>query len=344
MTVTCVVQARTGSTRLPGKVLAELCGRPMLAFLLERLVSLHVDHLVVATSDLVQDDPVADAARRRGVDVVRGSESDVLDRFLRALDAYPADVVVRLTADCPLSDPAIIEAAIDLRAATGADYASNSLLRTFPVGLDVEVVSTDALREAAAEATDAAEREHVMPFIYRRPERYRLAALRTPALAATQRWTVDTPADLERVRSIVARLRNPLSADWLEMLAVAPAPAARGETSAELVPATTEDAGRILAISSDVDAVRLGAADPVLPSSDQVHGGTRTWLVRRDDEVLGWVQVDVKGGVGRLGGRARKGNADVVRACLREAMRTDFQVREWDEEPWVTGEQARPAS
>lgn len=315
----------------------------MLGFLLDRLASLRVDNLVVATSALTRDDPVAEVAQLRGVDVVRGSESDVLERFVLALDAFQADVVVRVTADCPLSDPAVIEAAIDLRAATCADYASNSLFRTFPLGLDVEVVSATALREAAAEATDVAEREHVMPFIYRRPERYRLAALRTPALAAAQRWTVDTPADLERVRGIVAGLENPLTAGWREMLAAAPT-AVRSEVSAELAPATTEDSGRILEISNDLDAVPVGTLKPVPLTGDQLHGGTRTWLVRRDGEVLGWVQVDVKGGVGRLGGRARSGTADVVLTCLREALRTDFQVREWDEEPWLTGEPGRPAS
>ena len=258
MTVTCVVQARTGSTRLPGKVLADVHGRPMLGFLLDRLARLRVDNLVVATSELPQDEPVADVARACGVAVVRGSESDVLQRFVRALDAFPADVVVRVTADCPLSDPAVIEAAIRLQAATGADYVSNALLRTFPVGLDVEVVTAAALREAGDEADDGPEREHVMPFVYRRPERYRLAALRTPERLAGRRWTVDTAADLDRVRAIVAALDDPVRATWHDMLAVDTPPPGGGEGSPELVPALPADNQLMAGMTDDAGTERLG--------------------------------------------------------------------------------------
>ena len=121
MTTLAVVQARMGSTRLPGKVLADLGGRPLLRFLLDRLSDLDVDHLVVATSDLPGDDAVADVAAAAGVEVVRGSERDVLARFVAALDEHPADTVVRLTADCPLVDPAIVRAALDLHRTSGAD-------------------------------------------------------------------------------------------------------------------------------------------------------------------------------------------------------------------------------
>ena len=316
MTVTCVVQARAGSTRLPGKVLADLGGRPMLAFLLDRLAGLRVDNLVVATSDLPQDDAVADVARGRSVDVVRGSEADVLDRFVKALDAFPADLVVRVTADCPLSDPAIIEAAVDLARATTADYTSNSLLRTFPVGLDVEVVTAGALREAAAEAVDPPEREHVLPFVYRRPERYRLAALRTPERLAARRWTVDTPADLDRVRRIVAALDDPLRATWHDMLAVDEPDLVAGAETAELLPATTADNEVIVEMVGDPGIEPLGTGAPILPTGDDVHGPTRTWLVRMDADIVGWVQITVDGGVGRLCGGARRGRADVVLGAM----------------------------
>jgi spore coat polysaccharide biosynthesis protein SpsF len=343
VTVTCVVQARTGSTRLPGKVLADLHGRPMLGFLLDRLARLEVDDLVVATSDLARDDPVAEVARTRGVAVVRGSEADVLDRFLTALDAFPADVVVRVTADCPLSDPAVIRAAIELQAATGADYVSNSLLRTFPVGLDVEVVTAAALRQAATEASDRPEREHVTPFLYRRPERYRLAALRAPERLATRRWTVDTPTDLDRVRTIVAAVDDPIGAPWRSMLAVDAPPPGEGEGS-RLVPADAGDAGVLTELTGDAASERLGTADPVAPTSDAMHGPLRSWVVRRDDDLVGWVQVVVSGGVGRCCGLARRGETDDVLGALAAYLRTDFQVRHWDPDPWLTAGLAAPTS
>ncbi|MGH9226793.1 MAG: cytidylyltransferase domain-containing protein [Acidimicrobiales bacterium] len=306
LTVTCIVQARTGSTRLPGKVLMDLNGQPMLGFLLDRLASLHVDHLVLATSELPQDDGVADVAATKGVAVVRGSETDVLDRFRRAIDSYPADVVVRVTADCPLSDPAVIEAAIDLQATTAADYVSNSLVRTFPVGLDVEVVTASALREAAREAVDPAEREHVMPFVYRRPERYRLASLRTDELAGGERWTVDTADDLERVRAIVARLSDPVRAGWREMRAVAPPPPTPAAGVPRIRPAVAADG--------------LGDASLLDPQ-------TRAWVVEDGAGArLGSARATVVGGVGEL---TTDGDHEVVVACLRDLLRTDFQVREW---------------
>jgi spore coat polysaccharide biosynthesis protein SpsF len=221
MTTLAVVQARAGSTRLPGKVLMSVAGRPMLAFMLERLAGTHVDRLVVATSTDRRDDAVAEVAAAAGVAVVRGSESDVLARFAMALDTHPADVVVRLTADCPLIDPALVDEVVAARAAAGADYASNTIVRTYPDGLDVEVLTAGALSTAAAEATDPAEREHVTPFVYRRPERFRLVSVVGPEALGHERWTVDTADDLERVRAIVAQLDDPIGAGWRDILSVA---------------------------------------------------------------------------------------------------------------------------
>jgi len=284
----------------------ELHGQPQLGFLLDRLAPLAVDQLVVATSDLPQDDPVADVAAGKGVPVVRGSEADVLDRFRRALDAFPADTVVRITADCPLSDPAVVDAAARLREASGADYVSNSLVRTFPVGLDVEVVAAQALREAAREAVDPPEREHVLPFVYRRPERYRLVILRTDELAGDERWTVDTAEDLERVRSIVAGLDDPVGAGWREMRAVAPPPVAR-RLGIRIRPA----------ILADGDLGDVSLLDP----------RRRTWVV--EDQAgarVGWARVTVETGVGRW---EAGGDRAAVLPCLRDLLRTDYQVREW---------------
>ncbi len=208
-----VVQARMGSSRLPGKVLADLAGEPLLRFMLRRLGPLGLDNVVVATTVASRDDAVAELGESAGCHVVRGPEADVLERFGLVLDAFPAQTLVRLTADCPLSDPHLIGAIVSHHEETAADYTSNTLIRDFPIGLDVEVVRSTALRVARAEATEPSEREHVTPFIYRRPERFRLAAFRGERSLGHKSWTVDTPEDLKRVRLIVERIENPL-AGW----------------------------------------------------------------------------------------------------------------------------------
>lgn len=221
MNTLCVLQARMGSTRLRGKVVAELAGRPALAFMLDRLAPLAVDRLVVATSTSDADDRVEAVANDRGIAVVRGPEEDVLARFIVALDAHPATQVVRLTGDCPLMDPALVAIALEVHTHAGADYTSNTLVRTFPDGLDVEVVTAAALREANAETGDADEREHVTPFVYHRPDRYRLANFESGEDLGAERWTLDTAADLERIREIVDQLADPVGAGWRDILAVA---------------------------------------------------------------------------------------------------------------------------
>lgn len=197
------------STRLPGKVMAPVLGEPMIGRQVERLRrARHIDRLVVATSADSSDDPLAAYCESLGLDVIRGPLDDVLERYRMALAPYPAaTAVVRLTADCPLADPAVIDQVIARHHEAGADYTSNTLgTRTYPHGLDTEVVRSDALNEAAARARDPYEREHVTPYIYRRPETYRLVGVsRTPSLA-TLRWTVDYPADMTFVREVYARL------------------------------------------------------------------------------------------------------------------------------------------
>lgn len=221
MTTLLVVQARMGSTRLPGKVLADIAGRPLLAFLLERLAPLPWDR-VVATSELAHDDAVATTATAAGAAVIRGPEQDVLARFGRVIEEYAPDLVVRLTADCPLADPALITMAVERQEVTGADYVSNTVVRTFPDGLDLEVVRAPALLEAVVEATDPFDREHVTPFVYRHPERFSHEVLRNEVDLSAERWTVDTADDLEFVRSVVGRLGGGTLFGWREVLAVAP--------------------------------------------------------------------------------------------------------------------------
>lgn len=204
-----ILQARMSSSRLPGKVLSPLFGEPMIFRQIERLArARRIDRLVVATSTDGSDDALAEACAARGVAVFRGSLDDVLDRFAGALDLFPeAKTVIRVTADCPLADWTVVDEVIAHLETTGADYASNTPAeRTYPHGLDVEVMRREALLDAWRDGRDPYEREHVTPYIYRRPETYRLQFVsRTPSLAHL-RWTVDYPADLEFVRDVYARL------------------------------------------------------------------------------------------------------------------------------------------
>ena len=221
MSALIVIQARTGSTRLPGKVLADLDGRPLLGFQLARLGRVADARVVVATTDLDRDDAVADLCAELGVACVRGPEDDVVTRFALAVDAHPADEVIRLTADCPLTDPALVAAVRNLRRLTDADYAGNTPIRTFPDGLDVEVMTAATFATIHREAVDPLDREHVTRFVLQRPDRFRIANLRAPVALADERWTVDTPEDLARVREIVAVLDDPLTTPWDRVLAVA---------------------------------------------------------------------------------------------------------------------------
>ncbi len=207
--ILAVLQARMSSTRLPGKVMADVCGRPMILRQIERVArERHIDRLVVATSDDPSDDSLAALLEAEGVLVHRGTLQDVLGRFVSALSAFgPAEHVVRLTADCPLADPSVLETVIDRHLTDGSDYAASTLpRRTFPIGLDVEICRADALRQAEAEATEPYEREHVTPFLYRRPDRFRLAGVTQAAEEGDVRWTVDRADDLEFVRRVYAAL------------------------------------------------------------------------------------------------------------------------------------------
>lgn len=202
------------SSRLPGKVLALVLGEPMIGRQVERLRRAgRIDELIVATSTDPSDDPLAAYCGGLGLTVFRGSLDDVLDRYRAALALFPqAEAVVRLTADCPLADPALIDRVIAHHHAQGADYTSNTLgARTYPHGLDAEVIRPAVLALAAERARDPYEREHVTPYVYRRPEAFRLAGVSRETSLAMLRWTVDLPEDLAFVREVYAQLypRNP---------------------------------------------------------------------------------------------------------------------------------------
>ena len=200
-----ILQARMSSTRLPGKVLASVAGAPMILRQMERLRrARRLDRIVVATSTETGDDELAQVLTAAGVPVHRGDLQDVLGRFIGALDAFgPAETVVRLTADCPLADPGVLDATIARFYETDADYASNvAEPRTFPKGLDIQVMRSQALRAAAAETTDPYDREHVTPFLYRHPDRFKLASHAQEVQEGEVRWTVDRPDDLDFVRAV----------------------------------------------------------------------------------------------------------------------------------------------
>lgn len=209
--IVAVVQARMSSARLPGKVMADLSGAPMIQRQLERVRRARtLTKTIVATSDQPSDDPLAAWLTARGQPVFRGSLDDVLGRFARAVrwhtDGGACTHVVRLTADCPLADPEVIDDAVRLAVASRAAYTSNCERRSYPDGLDVEVIAADALFAAAAEAIDPHEREHVTPFVRRRPDRFPQAHLTQPVDRSGLRWTVDRPEDLAFVRRVYGSL------------------------------------------------------------------------------------------------------------------------------------------
>lgn len=205
--ILAIVQARTSSSRLPGKVLRPILGRAMILLQLERIRRARsLDGIVVATSEDASDDALARTVTEAGHAVHRGALDDVLQRFCGALDRHPGDHVVRLTGDCPLTDPAIIDATVARHLETGADYTSNCLNPSFPDGLDVEVVRARALRQAEREAKLASEREHVTPFVWKQPGRFRLAELTSPVDRSALRWTVDTEADFHFAAAVFEAL------------------------------------------------------------------------------------------------------------------------------------------
>lgn len=209
MKVVAIVQARIGSTRLPGKVLKDILGKPMLWHMVNRLrFSNKIGDIVLAIPDSAQDDRLEQFAKELGLKYFRGSEDDVLSRYYQAAAKFGGDVIVRLTSDCPLIDPGVTDRVIEEHLNSDADYTSSCINRTFPRGLDTEVFNFEPLKRAYKEAERDYEREHVTPYIRLHPEIFKLKSveatgkLRRPDL----RLSVDTEEDLKLIREIFKQL------------------------------------------------------------------------------------------------------------------------------------------
>lgn len=198
------IQARMGSSRLPGKVLADISGKPMVQRVLERVRAAdRVERVILLTTQEASDDPVAHLGKRLGFLVYRGSTADVLDRYHQAACQFKADPIVRVTADCPLVDPALIDQALGLYQKGGYDFVSTAYpTASFPDGMDVEVFSREALAKAWGEASLASEREHVTPYLWKNPQLFRIKNIRHSPDLSSYRWTVDEKPDLAFVREI----------------------------------------------------------------------------------------------------------------------------------------------
>lgn len=207
-----------GSTRLPNKVMRLIGGVPMIELLLARLAkSEQIDQIVLATSTDERNTPLVAHVQKLGYICVRGSESDVLDRYLLAARQMKADIVVRITGDCPLIDPVLVDQAIERFKSSGVDYLSNATPATFPDGLDTEVFTVSALERAGQESTVAFDREHVTPYL-RRPGLFKTAALTHTEDLSGLRWTVDEPVDFEVISRVFAQFSPNIHFPWMEVL------------------------------------------------------------------------------------------------------------------------------
>jgi spore coat polysaccharide biosynthesis protein SpsF len=210
--IAAIIQARMGSTRFPGKTFCELAGKPLIWHVVNRLkYSGKIDQIIIATTDTVKDDILADWAARECVSLFRGSENNVLERYYHAARQYEADIIVRITADDPFKDPSIIDRVITMLQDEKLDFACNNNPPSFPEGLDTEVFTFGALERAFIDARDDFEKEHVTQFFYRNKEEFRQANLANEKDLSFLRWTIDTESDYkmaERVYRLLYRENN----------------------------------------------------------------------------------------------------------------------------------------
>ena len=248
--VVVIIQARMGSTRLPGKVLLDLGGKPMLARVVSRCrQATMVDQVVIATSDDPSDDAIENYCLAQGYPCFRGSLHDVLDRYYQAARQFEASIIVRITADCPLIDPAVIDqvvsALIDREQELKWDFVANRLpppwKRSYPIGLDVEVCTFSALERAWKEAKEAHQREHVMPYLYEQEGRFQVLVLNHIPDYGDLRWTVDTPEDLALIRQIYSRFDGGDGFSWMDVIELFQHEPALAEINASVAPKRVDD-------------------------------------------------------------------------------------------------------
>jgi spore coat polysaccharide biosynthesis protein SpsF len=216
-----IIQARMASTRLPGKVLLDLGGDTVLARVVHRVRrSKLIGQIVIATTKDSRDDPIVAECQRLGVTCFRGEELDVLDRYYRAVEAANADAIVRITSDCPLIEPEIIDKVILAFLDRNPDYASNTRTRTYPRGLDTEIMTAAALARAWGEARRDYQRAHVTPYLYENPDQFHILQVVGERDYSDHRWTLDTPEDLAFLRALYARMGSDDHVQWLELLSL----------------------------------------------------------------------------------------------------------------------------
>jgi glutamate-1-semialdehyde 2,1-aminomutase len=218
MKIAAIVQARMGSTRLPNKVMKPIGGVPMIELLLARLAKAkYVDQIIIATSTDDQNSPLVNYVENLGYLCVRGSENDVLQRYLDAAIKVKADVIIRITGDCPLIDAVLVDRAINEFLSKSVDYHSNTSPATFPDGLDIEVFTIDALKRAALETQDPFDREHVTPYL-RKPSLFKTSAMINNQDLSNLRWTVDEPADFEVISKVFKHFSPDIHYSWKQVL------------------------------------------------------------------------------------------------------------------------------
>ncbi len=206
-----IVQARMGATRLPGKPLLKVKDKTLLEHIISRLKQIkHPLTVIIATTQNEQDKSILALAKKLNIPTYAGSEEDVLDRYIKTARHYDLDVIIRVTADCPLLDPELIDEALNrfLDPYPEIDYFSNTIERTYPRGMDFEVFKRRTLEEAYLDAVFEEEREHVTPFIYRHPERFKIAQLRNQTDESQHRWTVDTKEDFELIKRLIEAFQD----------------------------------------------------------------------------------------------------------------------------------------
>lgn len=211
MKTVVIIQARMGSTRLPGKVMMKINEETVLSHVVRRVQQAkEIDEIVIATTTLLSDDEIVAEAKRIGIKYYRGSEDDVLSRYYYAAEASQSEAIVRITSDCPLIDPKVIDKMVNeyhkLKQVNRVDYLSNTLTRTFPRGLDLEIISFDNLKEAFESAKQPYEREHVTPYFYENPDKFTLVNYSMTPDYSQHRWTLDTLEDFELITKIYKEL------------------------------------------------------------------------------------------------------------------------------------------